>query len=118
MREERNALWSEVVPQLKEFCADLDLDFQLVDLRWGLTEDVQNDHSAKKLCLLEIENCQNVSLGPNFIVSTILFGKVQSLFYSASGDLELDGGARCISVVRAFAHGAMGLRIDPSWWTQ
>ena len=25
------------------------------------------------------------------------------------------GGARCSSVVRAFAHGAMGRRIDPSW---
>ena len=24
-------------------------------------------------------------------------------------------GARCSSVVRAFAHGAMGFRIDPSW---
>ena len=24
-------------------------------------------------------------------------------------------GARCCSVVRAFAHGAMGHRIDPSW---
>ena len=36
--------------------------------------------------------------------------------------LELDvlihiGGARCSSVVRAFAHGAMGCRTDPSWWT-
>ena len=27
----------------------------------------------------------------------------------------LHGGARCSSVVRAFAHGAMGRRIDPSW---
>ena len=26
-------------------------------------------------------------------------------------------GARCSSVVRAFAHGAMGHRINPSWWT-
>ena len=26
-------------------------------------------------------------------------------------------GARCSSVVRAFAHGAMGRRIDPTWWT-
>ena len=26
-------------------------------------------------------------------------------------------GARCSSVVRAFAHGAMGRRIDPSWLT-
>ena len=26
-------------------------------------------------------------------------------------------GARCRFLVRAFAHGAMGSRIDPSWWT-
>ena len=25
------------------------------------------------------------------------------------------GGARCSSVVRALAHGAMGRRVDPSW---
>ena len=25
------------------------------------------------------------------------------------------GGARCSSMLRAFAHGAMGRRIDPSW---
>ena len=30
----------------------------------------------------------------------------------------LMGGARCSSVVRAFAHGVMGRWIDPSWWTQ
>ena len=26
-------------------------------------------------------------------------------------------GARCSSVARAFTHGVMGWRIDPSWWT-
>ena len=26
-------------------------------------------------------------------------------------------GARCSSVVRVFAHGAMGRQINPSWWT-
>ena len=31
------------------------------------------------------------------------------------GLLFLIKGARCSSVVRAFAHGAMGLRINPSW---
>ena len=30
---------------------------------------------------------------------------------------SLARGARCSSVVRAFAHGTMGRRIDPSWWT-
>ena len=29
-----------------------------------------------------------------------------------------DNGARCSSMVRAFAHGVMGHQIDPSWWTQ
>ena len=29
--------------------------------------------------------------------------------------IVLRRGARCSSVVRAFAHGAMGRRIDPSW---
>ena len=33
------------------------------------------------------------------------------------GGGEGGGGSRCSSVVRAFAHGAMGHRIDPSWWT-
>ena len=31
--------------------------------------------------------------------------------------IHLSAGARCSSVVRAFAHGAIGRRIDPSWWT-
>ena len=26
-------------------------------------------------------------------------------------------GARCSSVVRAFAYGVLGCWIDPSWWT-
>ena len=34
-------------------------------------------------------------------------------FFSV-GSTSLVGG-RCSSVVRAFAHGAMGHRIDPSW---
>ena len=29
--------------------------------------------------------------------------------------ISILAGARCSSVVRAFAHGAMGHRIDPSW---
>ncbi|CAG2215281.1 unnamed protein product [Mytilus edulis] len=67
MRAERNAIVKEVHPFLEEYCAKYDLDFQIVDMRWGVTEDSQNDHSVEKICLLEVENCQNLSLGPNFI---------------------------------------------------
>ena len=35
--------------------------------------------------------------------------------YSVYNYLYIYVGARCSSVVRTFAHGAMGRRIDPSW---
>ena len=70
MRAERNMLANYVYPHLRQFCASVDLDFQVVDMRWGVTEDSQNDHSVEKLCLLEVENCQNMSRGPNFVVSS------------------------------------------------
>ena len=36
--------------------------------------------------------------------------------HAAHGSISLTGqGARCSSVVRAFAHGAIGRLIDPSW---
>ena len=43
-----------------------------------------------------------------WVVGSILHGGPTELFLAPEG-------ARCRSVVRAFAHGAMGRRIDPSW---
>ncbi|XP_021358901.1 NACHT domain- and WD repeat-containing protein 1-like isoform X2 [Mizuhopecten yessoensis] len=68
MRAERNAIVREATPKLREFCAEHDLDFQMVDMRWGVTDDSQNDHSVEKICLMEVENCQKISLGPNFVL--------------------------------------------------
>ena len=45
--------------------------YQVVDMRWGVREDASDDHSTTKLCFDEISNCQQISCGPNFIVSTI-----------------------------------------------
>ncbi|KAL5018770.1 hypothetical protein ScPMuIL_004492 [Solemya velum] len=70
MRYERNMILREVFPFLKQYCASLDLDFQLLDMRWGVTDDSINDHSGEKLCLKEVETCQRVSLGPNFVALT------------------------------------------------
>lgn len=64
---ERNALMVDVYPKIQEFCANHGLDFQVVDMRWGIPEDTQADYSTEELCLYEIENCQNLSLGPNFV---------------------------------------------------
>ena len=44
-----------------------------------------------------------------WVVGSILHG-VEPLSY-----FSFQPGVRCSSVVRAFAHGAVGRRIDPSW---
>ena len=52
-----------------------------------------------------------------WIVGLIVHGGLIQLFLVPAQDVSpWYEGARCSSVVRAFAHGAMGRRIDPSWW--
>ena len=59
------------------FCVSLSLSIslslnlhlsQVVDMRWGITEDSTNDHSTTKICLQEIRRCQQISVGPSFVV--------------------------------------------------
>ena len=42
---------------------------QAIDLRWGIRDESQDDHTTIDLCLQEIENCQKSSIGPSFVVS-------------------------------------------------
>ena len=55
--------------------------------------------------------------GPVAVVIYIPFYTHSKFKQNAAPELVFSLGARCSSVVRAFAHGAMGRRIDPSWWT-
>ena len=41
--------------------------------------------------------------------------ELATTYTKESTDNIFTKGARCSSVVRAFAHGALGRRIDPSW---
>ena len=41
---------------------------QIVDMRWGVPEQASDNHSTTDLCLHEIHKCQEVSVGPNFVV--------------------------------------------------
>ena len=76
MRAERNMLLRDAYPELKQFCSDLDLEFKLVDMRWGVTDIATNDHETERLCLTEVANCRRLSLGTNFVVSK----KIDSIF--------------------------------------
>ena len=56
-------------PKLKEYCREKHgLEFQVVDMRWGVRDEATDDHKTTELCMQEIDNCQRVSVGPNFVV--------------------------------------------------
>ena len=64
---ERNALQTRVFPRLEKYCAERGARFQAVDLRWGITEDIQRQHDTLRICLEEIRRCQVLSPRPNFV---------------------------------------------------
>jgi hypothetical protein len=42
---------------------------KVVDMRWGVRDEATDDHMTTELCMKEIQNCQRLSMGPNFVVS-------------------------------------------------
>ena len=40
-------------------------------MRWGVREDAQDDHQTTQIVLREVERCQKISQGPNFVVSIV-----------------------------------------------
>ena len=38
-------------------------------MRWGVRDESTDDHSTLELCLKELKACQDLSTGPNFMVS-------------------------------------------------
>lgn len=68
MSLERNTLMEEVYPKIKEYCKERHgLEFQVVDMRWGVRDEATDDHMTTALCMNEIKNCQRLSVGPNFV---------------------------------------------------
>jgi len=68
MTLERNTLMERAYPRMKKLCRErYSLDFQVVDMRWGVRDEATDDHQTVELCSREIRNCQRVSLGPNFV---------------------------------------------------
>jgi hypothetical protein len=66
---ERNVLMEQSYPRLKTFCRERGYEFQVVDMRWGVRDEAADDHLTTELCVRELELCQKLSTGPNFVVS-------------------------------------------------
>ena len=45
---------------------------QAVDLCWGLRDHRRGDHLEVEVSLKEMETCRRISLGPAFIVRTLI----------------------------------------------
>ena len=65
---ERDKLSREVFPRLQAYCQSLGLEFQVVDMRWGVRDENISYHQTSDVCIQEIHNCQRLSVGPSFLV--------------------------------------------------
>eukprot|EP00057_Strongylocentrotus_purpuratus_P006352 XP_011660826.1 PREDICTED: NACHT and WD repeat domain-containing protein 1-like [Strongylocentrotus purpuratus] len=67
MKEERNKLTREVFPELSRYCHEKRLEFEVVDMRWGVRDSATAVHLTSFLCLNEIDRCKRMSQGPYFV---------------------------------------------------
>ncbi|XP_074652791.1 NACHT and WD repeat domain-containing protein 2-like [Tubulanus polymorphus] len=68
-RAERNAAMQNVFPVVKKYCRDkYGFEFQVVDMRWGIPAKASENHTTTELCLKQIQECQRLSAGPNFVL--------------------------------------------------
>ena len=79
MTEERNWLQRVAVPQLKVFCSSYDLDFQLVDMRQGVSEYMVTNPESITVSLHEIRECRRISGGQFFLVTNSLASTIDWL---------------------------------------
>ena len=66
---ERNQLACKTFPRLQSYCQGIGLEFQVVDMRWGVRDENISYHQTSEVCIQEIYNCQRLSTGPSFLVS-------------------------------------------------
>lgn len=63
MQKEREILNQEVFPIVKGECDRLGVPFNMIDLRWGITEEDQAMGNVLELCLNEIQHCKPFFIG-------------------------------------------------------
>ncbi|XP_063003441.1 NACHT domain- and WD repeat-containing protein 1 [Elgaria multicarinata webbii] len=68
MAVEREALMELAYPEVGSLCQKHGLTLEVVDLRWGIRDGPGTGHAATQLFLEEIRRCQELSVGPSFVV--------------------------------------------------
>jgi len=66
--EERNHVAKAIFPELRELLTkQYGYEFQLVDMRWGITDSATSKNITTDICLNEIRSCRDESSGPFFM---------------------------------------------------
>jgi hypothetical protein len=65
---ERAALHKVVFPRLQGLCRRHDFEFEVVDLRLGVSEEAVQSHRSVLICLEELRRCQENSLRPYMLI--------------------------------------------------
>lgn len=60
MAVERDLLMDDVYPYLREFCRRLGYHFSVADMRWGVRDDMTDEHQAVEICVAEVQRCRLV----------------------------------------------------------
>ncbi len=68
MMRARDALQQQVFLPLEQFYATRQFQFQAIDLRWGVSSEVNRDHRTMQICLEELRRPQETSPQPNFLI--------------------------------------------------
>lgn len=65
--EERDR-FVEIYNELSSLCKSAGFSFQVLDLRWGITDEDSRENRTLQICLDEIARCQVLSPKPNFLI--------------------------------------------------
>jgi tetratricopeptide (TPR) repeat protein len=58
MNAERDALLTQVFPELRRICRERGVNFTEIDLRWGVREEDSRNGLTVELCLQEVDRCR------------------------------------------------------------
>ncbi len=68
LKDERDLLAQYVYPQLKRYCQNRRMQFQVIDMRWSVDDRASYSHQTLDICRQEVINCRSQSLEPNFLL--------------------------------------------------
>lgn len=63
LKQERDSLVDVVFPKLRKLCAEREIEFTEIDLRWGVTAKQAEQGKVIPICLQQIEKCRPYFIG-------------------------------------------------------